>query len=68
MGSRRSSRQPINATKAMAPGAKEKKYYHVQISKLAEAFENQFFTSIQQCQAFESHGQNHQSLRSQSLE
>ena len=30
-----------------ASGAtKEKKYYHVQISKLADAFENQFFTSI----------------------
>ena len=31
----------------------EKKYYHVQIAKLADAFEKQFFSSLQQIEALE---------------
>jgi len=46
-------------------GGSEKRYYHVQISKLADAFEKQFFASIQQIEALEMNKNNQ--LRSQSL-
>ena len=42
----------------------EKRYYHVQIGKLADAFEKQFFSSIQQIEALEV---SNNKMRSQSL-
>ena len=54
--SRSSSRdsRKRSSKNAKSQGPREKKrYYHVHIQKLAQAFENQFFSTIQQIEALD---------------